>query len=51
MAHARKDTYVAPKEWAKHLRPDGKRVQAKCERKVAKKKLRTNMLDGSWGVH
>ena len=35
MAHKRKDTLVAPMEWAKHLKPYGKRVQAKAERRAA----------------
>lgn len=34
MAHKRKDTYVSG-EWAKHLKPDGKRRQAKAERAAA----------------
>ncbi len=34
MAHKRKDTYVAG-EWAKHLKPDGKREMAKAERRAA----------------
>ena len=37
MAHTRKDTFTRPCEWAKHLRPDGKRRQAKKERVVKKK--------------
>lgn len=36
MTHKRKDTYAKPKEWAKHLRPDGKRRMAKAERIAAK---------------
>lgn len=36
MAHARKDTLSKPREWAKHLRPSGKRAQAKAERRVIK---------------
>ena len=36
MAHTRKDTLVPPKEYAKHLRPFGKRVQAKAERRASK---------------
>ena len=34
MAHKRKDTFV-PGEWAKHLKPDGKRSMAKAERQAA----------------
>lgn len=37
MAHVRKDTLSAPGEWAKHLRPYGKRLQSKAERQAAKK--------------
>lgn len=37
MAHVRKDTRCRPVEWAKHLRPFGKRRQAKKERQYAKK--------------
>ena len=36
MAHTRKDTLVAPKEHAKHLRRFGKRRQAKAERRAAR---------------
>jgi hypothetical protein len=39
MSHKRKDTLVKPKEWAKHLRPFGKRVQSKAERRAAKKEF------------
>lgn len=39
MAHTRKDTLVPPSEWAKHLRPYGKRLQSKAERKAAKKHI------------
>jgi hypothetical protein len=39
MAHKRKDTRVAPTEWAKHLRPEGKRMQSKAERNAAKKEI------------
>ena len=38
MAHVRKDTLAKVCEWAKHLRPWGKRVQARRER-VAGRKL------------
>lgn len=38
MAHKRKDTFSDSKvEYAKHLRPFGKRVQNKKERQKAKK--------------
>lgn len=40
MAHARKDTLVAPREWAKHLRKFGKRLQSKAERQKARESLR-----------
>lgn len=39
MAHKRKDTYVAG-EWARHLKPDGKRQMAKAERRHAKRAIR-----------
>ena len=42
MAHARKDTYVAPMQWWKHLR-DWKRFQNKRERLVAKKQIRKEL--------
>jgi hypothetical protein len=37
MAHKRKDTFARPREWAKHLRPSGKREQAGRERQASKK--------------
>lgn len=40
MAHKRKDSLVPPTEWAKHLRPFGKRKQAKLERLAAKKEIK-----------
>jgi hypothetical protein len=40
MAHKRKDSLVPPVEWAKHLRPYGKRKQAKLERIAAKKEIK-----------
>lgn len=40
MAHKRKDTLTAPKEWAKHLRPFGKRQQARHERQAARQQVR-----------
>lgn len=36
MAHVRKDTLTKTREWWKHLRPFGKRRQAKGERVAAK---------------
>lgn len=43
MSHKRKDTLVAPVEWAKHLRPYNKRVQAKKERRASKKEIKEDM--------
>ena len=40
MAHKRKDSLVPPTEWAKHLRPFGKRKQNKLERLAAKKEIK-----------
>jgi hypothetical protein len=40
MGHVRKDTLSTPVEWAKHLRPWGKRVQSKAERKAAQKEVK-----------
>lgn len=40
MSHKRQDTYCKTSEWAKHLRPFGKRKQAGKERKEAKKRIR-----------
>ena len=39
MAHKRKDSFVPCKEWCKHLRPEGKRSQAKAERRHAKRHI------------
>jgi hypothetical protein len=39
MSHVRKDTFTAPPEWWKHLRPYNKRIVAKRERRAAKKYL------------
>jgi len=39
MAHKRKDTFVAPPEWWKHLRPFNKRAVAKRERQVARQTI------------
>jgi hypothetical protein len=40
MAHTRKDTLTRTHEWAKHLRPFGKRRQSKAERKAAEKQIK-----------
>ena len=40
MSHKRKDTLVRVTDWAKHLRPSGKRMQAKRERLAAKKEIK-----------
>ena len=40
MSHNRKDTLTGTIEWAKHLRPLGKKLQAKKERNAAKKEIR-----------
>lgn len=45
MSHARKDTLTKPKQWAKHLRPFGKRQQAKAERKAAQKDIQTQQKE------
>ena len=45
MAHARKDTLTKPREWAKHLRPFGKRRQSKLERKAAQRQIRKRRHD------
>jgi hypothetical protein len=39
MAHKRKDTFVAPPEWWKHLRRFSKRVVAKRERRAARQMI------------
>jgi len=39
MAHVRKDTLAKTIAWAKHLRPFGKRKQARRERAAAKKEI------------
>ena len=44
MAHKRKDTLTAPREWAKHLRPFGKRVQSKSERRAAKSEIKRERI-------
>jgi len=40
MAHKRQDTLTTCKEWAKHLKPYGKRVHAKTERRAARDHIR-----------
>jgi len=39
MAHKRKDTLVRTSEWAKHLRPFGKKQQSAKERRAARKEI------------
>jgi hypothetical protein len=39
MSHVRKDTLTKPRQWAKHLRPYGKRMQSKAERQAVKKEI------------
>ena len=39
MAHVRKDTLAKTIDWCKHLRPFGKRAQARRERAAAKKQI------------
>ena len=36
MSHVRKGTLTKPVEWARHLRPEGKRRQARQERRAVK---------------
>jgi hypothetical protein len=40
MAHKRKDTLTTCQEWAKHLKPFGKRTHNKCERRAARDHIR-----------
>ena len=49
MAHKRKDTFAKSREWAKHLRPSGKREQVVRERKAAQREIHkaTYELDDS----
>jgi hypothetical protein len=44
MAHTRKDTFSAPGEWARHLKRQGKRAQAKAERRAAQTIIRSERL-------
>lgn len=43
MAHVRKDTLTRPVEWAKHLRPWGKKLQSKKERQAAIREIVTDI--------
>lgn len=36
MAKVNKSTLIPPREWAKHLRKFGKRIQAKAERRASR---------------
>ena len=45
MSHTRQDTYVAPPEWWKHLRPFLKRLVSKRERKAAVKRIKKEVED------
>ena len=47
MAHKRKDTFTAPPEWWKHLRPFNKRRVSKKERDAAKREISRAALLGS----
>lgn len=40
MAHKRKDTYVKPPEWWKHLRPYNKKKVNRLERIKAKERIK-----------
>jgi len=44
MAHKRKDTFTKLKvnSWNKHMKPFGKKVHAKAERRAAKKRIDTD---------
>jgi hypothetical protein len=39
MAHKRKDTFCASGSWSKRLKPHGKKVMAKAERRAARKAI------------
>lgn len=39
MATVKQGTLVAPEEWADHLRPQGKRWQARLERMAARQEI------------
>lgn len=45
MARKRKDTYCVTGEWAKHLKPYGKRVMAKAERREANRTIDKDVKD------
>ena len=45
MARKRKDTYCGTGEWAKHLKPYGKRVMAKAERREAVRTIAKTIQD------
>ena len=47
MAHTRKDTLAKTVEWWKHLRPFGKKVQARRERAMALKQIKNSIADMS----
>jgi len=44
MAHKRKDTLVAPKQWWRHLR-DWKKIQNHLERQAAKADIKKRLDD------
>jgi hypothetical protein len=46
MSHKRKDTLVPTTCWAQHLRPAGKRQQAKAERREAIRQIVKEAGDG-----
>ena len=45
MSHVRKDTLAKTREWAKHLRPFGKRKQSKMERQAVAREIETQVKD------
>lgn len=45
MTHKRKDTLTKPVEWAKHLRPFGKRRQSHKERQASKENINQQKND------
>ena len=45
MSHTRKDTLAKTRQWAKHLRPSGKREQAKAERRAVMKEIKNQVKD------
>lgn len=46
MSHSRKDTFVKTTEWMDHLRPFGKRRQAKRERLACRARIRRETEEG-----